>query len=218
MWKLHILSLMLLFVFLYCSWQLRMLAAQYPELSKLTSINLHPSSWIAVAWYWHPCIPNTLRLISSFYYFCRYSSYEIPSGITLKKSETAFLTFHFLSTRVKCAYLSLFPSSCYVSTTHFWYLSNFGVPGNPPHEVLPAPDKSDKNFNIYMIPPATLKLTLPAFGLATYKIRGTHLAPTEPHEIEQEANLWLAAGNWLTSLKVTLRDFQFFQSAYRRLG
>ncbi|XP_075522289.1 uncharacterized protein LOC142555348 [Primulina tabacum] len=53
------------------------LTHRFPELKTLRSCDLHPSSWISVAWY---------------------PIYRIPTGQTLKDSDACFLTFHSLHT------------------------------------------------------------------------------------------------------------------------
>ncbi|KAG8382855.1 hypothetical protein BUALT_Bualt05G0122600 [Buddleja alternifolia] len=53
------------------------LALRFPELKRLQSCDLHPSSWISVAWY---------------------PIYRIPTGPTLKDLDACFLTFHSLHT------------------------------------------------------------------------------------------------------------------------
>ncbi|KAH7864134.1 hypothetical protein Vadar_026160 [Vaccinium darrowii] len=63
---------------------------------------------------------------------------------------------------------------------------------------------------------ASPKISLPAFGLASYKLKGSILTPSGPHECEQENSLLQAADNWLRSLQVTLPDYQFFLSHYSR--
>lgn len=56
------------------------------------------------------------------------------------------------------------------------------------------------------------KIALPVFGLASYKLIGSILTPSEPHEWQQANSLLLDAHNWLRSLQVNLPDFQFFVS------
>lgn len=56
------------------------------------------------------------------------------------------------------------------------------------------------------------KLSLPIFGLASYKLRGSILTPNGPHEWQQANSLLQAADNWLQRLQVNLPDFQFFAS------
>lgn len=61
---------------------------------------------------------------------------------------------------------------------------------------------------------ASPKISLPAFGLASYKLKGSILTPTGPDECEQENSLLQSADNWLRSLHVTLPDYQFFLAHY----
>lgn len=61
---------------------------------------------------------------------------------------------------------------------------------------------------------ASPKISLPAFGLASYKLKGSILTPTGPDECEQENSLLQSADNWLRSLQVTLPDYQFFLAHY----
>ncbi|XP_048337458.2 uncharacterized protein LOC125424337 [Ziziphus jujuba] len=56
------------------------------------------------------------------------------------------------------------------------------------------------------------KVSVPVFGLASYKLRGSILTPSEAHEWQQANSLLQAADNWLRRLQVNLPDFQFFVS------
>ncbi|KAL2540463.1 Protein of unknown function (DUF789) [Abeliophyllum distichum] len=58
------------------------------------------------------------------------------------------------------------------------------------------------------------KISLPVFGLASYKLKGSILSPCAAHECEQENSLLQAADNWLRSLQVILPDYQFFLAHY----
>ncbi|KAG6409977.1 hypothetical protein SASPL_128021 [Salvia splendens] len=60
--------------------KMSLLASPFPELSKIRSCDLLPTSWISVAWY---------------------PIYRIPVGSTMQDSQAAFLTFHSLSTQSK---------------------------------------------------------------------------------------------------------------------
>ncbi|CAI9785590.1 unnamed protein product [Fraxinus pennsylvanica] len=60
------------------------------------------------------------------------------------------------------------------------------------------------------------KISLPVFGLASFKLRGSILSPREPHECKQEGSLWQAAESWLQHLRVGLPDFQFYRARYPR--
>ncbi|KAH7676504.1 hypothetical protein IHE45_07G020800 [Dioscorea alata] len=56
------------------------LASRFPDLKTYRSCDLHPSSWISVAWY---------------------PIYRIPIGPTLRDLDACFLTFHLLATPIK---------------------------------------------------------------------------------------------------------------------
>ncbi|KAL3648081.1 hypothetical protein CASFOL_009049 [Castilleja foliolosa] len=60
--------------------KISVLASQHPELSKIKSCDLLPTSWICVAWY---------------------PIYRIPIGSTLQDLDASFLAFHSLSTQPK---------------------------------------------------------------------------------------------------------------------
>ncbi|XVF32829.1 hypothetical protein REPUB_Repub17cG0116400 [Reevesia pubescens] len=59
---------------------------------------------------------------------------------------------------------------------------------------------------------ASSKISLPVFGLASYKLRGSILTPNGSQEWQQAGSLLQAADNWLCRLQVHLPDFQFFAS------
>ncbi|XP_021280149.1 uncharacterized protein LOC110413608 [Herrania umbratica] len=59
---------------------------------------------------------------------------------------------------------------------------------------------------------ASSKISLPVFGLASYKLRGSILTPNGSQEWQQASSLLQAAENWLCGLQVHLPDFQFFVS------
>ncbi|KAM3735710.1 hypothetical protein ACB098_10G107400 [Castanea mollissima] len=56
------------------------------------------------------------------------------------------------------------------------------------------------------------KISLPVFGLASYKLRGSILTPGGTCESQQANSLLQDADNWLRCLRVNLPDFQFFAS------
>ncbi|CAA2957594.1 Hypothetical predicted protein [Olea europaea subsp. europaea] len=58
------------------------------------------------------------------------------------------------------------------------------------------------------------KISLPVFGLASYKLKGSLLSPTGPRECEQENYLLQSADNWLRNLQVNHPDYQFFRTHY----
>ncbi|MBA0831939.1 hypothetical protein Goarm_016365, partial [Gossypium armourianum] len=55
-------------------------------------------------------------------------------------------------------------------------------------------------------------ISLPVFGLASYKLRGSILTPGGIQESQQASSLLQAADNWLQCLQVRHPDFQFFLS------
>ncbi|XAR61377.1 hypothetical protein NMG60_11035063 [Bertholletia excelsa] len=56
------------------------------------------------------------------------------------------------------------------------------------------------------------KVSLPVFGLASYKLDGSILTLSGSHECCQEKTLFQAANDWLCRLQVDLPDFKFFRS------
>lgn len=56
------------------------------------------------------------------------------------------------------------------------------------------------------------KFSLPVFGLASYKLKGSILTPNGIHECQQENSLMQAADSFLKDLQVDLPDYRFFLS------
>ncbi|XP_057964293.1 uncharacterized protein LOC131155279 isoform X2 [Malania oleifera] len=56
------------------------------------------------------------------------------------------------------------------------------------------------------------KISLPVFGLASYKLKGSILTPSGANECLQENSLLQAADDWLRALQVDLPDYRFFIS------
>ncbi|XP_015086319.1 AF4/FMR2 family member 4-like isoform X2 [Solanum pennellii] len=123
-------------------------------------------------------------LPSSWISVAWYPIYRIPMGPTLRDLDASFLTFHTLSTQSRA-----------LSTVHPRY---HGATGR---KVL-------GNVN------ACSRISLPVFGLATYKLKTSILNPGGPHESEQENSLLQAADSWLRRLHVILPDYQFFRMHY----
>ncbi|XP_019197397.1 PREDICTED: uncharacterized protein LOC109191264 isoform X2 [Ipomoea nil] len=113
-----------------------------------------------------------------------YPIYRIPIGHTLRDLDASFLTFHFLSTQSRV-------SGSVQPQFH-------GANGRSVHGMIHAASK----------------ISLPVFGLASYKLKGSLVSPFGPRESKQENSLLLAADDWLRSLKVFLPDYQFFLSHY----
>lgn len=123
-------------------------------------------------------------LPSSWISVAWYPIYRIPMGPTLRDLDASFLTFHALSTQSRA-----------LSTGQPRY---HGATGK---KVL-------GNVNAYS------RISLPVFGLATYKLKSSILSPCGPHESEQENSLLQAADSWLRLLHVILPDYQFFRLHY----
>ncbi|CAN4093023.1 unnamed protein product [Withania somnifera] len=123
-------------------------------------------------------------LPSSWISVAWYPIYRIPMGPTLRDLDASFLTFHSLSTQSRA--------------------SGAGQPryhGATGRKVL-------GNVN------SCSRISLPVFGLATYKLKNSILSPCGPHESEQENSLLQAADSWLRRLHVILPDYQFFRLHY----
>ncbi|VFQ73879.1 unnamed protein product [Cuscuta campestris] len=116
-----------------------------------------------------------------------YPIYRIPLGHTLRDLDASFLTFHPLSTRSRGSFTPQLHSSRDRRTQGM---------------VEPAAAAASSRFS------------LPAFGLASYKLNGSLLSPCGPHESEQGNTLYQAADTWLRDLQVFLPDYQFFVSHY----
>ncbi|KAL0418864.1 UNVERIFIED_CONTAM: hypothetical protein Sradi_1299900 [Sesamum radiatum] len=85
-----------------------------------------------------------------------------------------------------------------------------------PHNRRPLTDKvtppqfhAANTRTVSGIVDPTPKFSLPVFGLASYKLKGSIVSPCGPQECEQENSLLQSAGNWLRRLQVVLPDYQF---------
>ncbi|KAK9161661.1 hypothetical protein Syun_008002 [Stephania yunnanensis] len=112
----------------------------------------------------------------------RYPIYRIPTGPTLQDLDACFLTFHSLSTPITCT-------------------------RNGQAEAC------DSNYRkVGTTSDTCTKVQLPAFGLASYKFRGSVWSPTDHTESQQASSLLHEADKWLRSLQVYHPDFRFFIS------
>lgn len=68
--------------------------------------------------------------------------------------------------------------------------------------------------NVNGSPQMSAKLSVPVFGLASYKLKGSIWTCNGQHEQQQANSLLQAADNWLRLLNVEHPDFQFFLSRY----
>ncbi|GAB4850840.1 hypothetical protein Ancab_030141 [Ancistrocladus abbreviatus] len=108
-----------------------------------------------------------------------YPIYRIPTGPTLQNLDSCFLTFHLLSTPI-------------CGTQNEWQ----GIYGSYPREVGNGLD-------------LPLKMSLPTFGLASYKFK---ISVWDQNGVEcQKAKFLLqAAEEWLRLLNVYHPDYRFF--------
>ncbi|KAK9139262.1 hypothetical protein Scep_008943 [Stephania cephalantha] len=121
-------------------------------------------------------------LSSSWISVAWYPIYRIPTGPTLRDLDACFLTFHSLSTPITCT-------------------------RNGQAEAC------DSNYRkVGTTSDTCTKVQLPAFGLASYKFRGSVWSPTDHTESQQASSLLQAADKWLRRLQVYHPDFRFFIS------
>ncbi|PIA61211.1 hypothetical protein AQUCO_00300621v1 [Aquilegia coerulea] len=66
--------------------------------------------------------------------------------------------------------------------------------------------------NVNGVIDASPKLSLPIFGLASYKFKGSIWAPNGHYELQRTNSLLQAADNWLRRLQVDHPDYRFFVS------
>jgi hypothetical protein len=200
------------------------LNADHPELFALTSNELHPASWMSVAWY---------------------PIYRIPVGQTLRDLSACFLTYHALSTATRAGEdfgtdqnptvdgettsderktsgsaesetdkpsptknptgEKNDPESSSVSVPAHLR----GCPAPPPASATgEAAMASRANRLIGSDPSGRRRIRLRAFGLAYYKLRSELWRPAEVAD-------WLktmqgGARAWLRGQKVIHPDFEFF--------
>ncbi|KAM7279796.1 hypothetical protein ACFE04_006930 [Oxalis oulophora] len=109
-----------------------------------------------------------------------YPIYRIPTGPTLKDLDACFLTYHFLSTPIGGDQL---PGG-----------------GNTQPPVIIYPSESG----------GVPKISLPMFGMASYKFNGSMWNHNGCSETQLANSLTQAADNWLRLQRVNHPDFQFF--------
>ncbi|GAA0185233.1 hypothetical protein LIER_32521 [Lithospermum erythrorhizon] len=117
-----------------------------------------------------------------------YPIYRIPTGPTLQNLDACFLTYHSLST----------PSRSPSNDSSHNHASTISV---GVHEISPS-----------------IKLSLPTFGLASYKLKVSVWDSDGVDESQKVNSLSQAADNWLRLLQVNHPDYTFFISreVYRR--
>ena len=156
------------------------LGDQHPELFDLTSDELHPASWMSVAWY---------------------PIYRIPVGRTLRDLSACFLTYHALSTSGRSVRNSGAPASV---PPHMR-----GCPAPPPASATgEAAMASRANRLTGSDPSSRRRVRLRAFGLAYYKLRSELWRPAEVADWLK--TMQGGARAWLRGQKVIHPDFEFF--------
>ena len=126
------------------------LGDQHPELFDLNSDELHPASWMSVAWY---------------------PIYRIPVGRTLRDLSACFLTYHALSTSGRRA-----PGEDAEALPPHMR----GCPAPPPASATgEAAMASRANRLTGSDPSSRRRVRLRAFGLAYYKLRSELWRPAE---------------------------------------
>ncbi|KAH0461388.1 hypothetical protein IEQ34_008963 [Dendrobium chrysotoxum] len=124
-------------------------------------------------------------LPTSWFSVAWYPIYRIPTGPTLRDLDACFLSFHTLSTPLK--------NSC-----------NGHSELNDSCRVREATDFTQMSA----------KLSLPALGLASYKLKGSIWTNRSLYEQQRASSLLQDAENWLQLRKVDHPDFRFFLSHY----
>lgn len=115
-----------------------------------------------------------------------YPIYRIPIGSTLENIDACFLTFHSLATSVR-------------NTRN----------ERPQFHVSTLDEGLDEGLQDTGI---SSKLSLPTFGLASYKFKVSDWNTDGVNECQKFDSLWRGADNWLRLLKVNHPDYSFFVS------
>ena len=159
------------------------LGDQHPELFDLTSDELHPASWMSVAWY---------------------PIYRIPVGRTLRDLSACFLTYHALSTSGRRA-----PGEDVSGASASVPPHMRGCPAPPPASATgEAAMASRANRLTGSDPSSRRRVRLRAFGLAYYKLRSELWRPAEVADWLK--TMQGGARAWLRGQKVIHPDFEFF--------
>lgn len=140
------------------------------SIRSLKSVELHPLSWMAVAWY---------------------PIYQIPTGLSMPDLGASFLTMHSLSSPLPDP-----AGSCVYCSEEFW--------------IAPASLPQVKEKNGHQTSLAIDITSIPPFGLASYKMRGSLWSSSSSDPVMHK--LHASADNWLRQLSVNLPDHSFFRS------
>ncbi|ONK64035.1 uncharacterized protein A4U43_C07F21430 [Asparagus officinalis] len=112
-----------------------------------------------------------------------YPIYHIPAKRNVKELSASFLTFHTISS----SYQEQLPEDT----------------GNDTKSAVIERNNRHKDIN---------RISLPSFGLATYKMHGTFWMNPEMGDEERLVSLYSAADSWLKQLRVHHHDFHFFST------
>ncbi|CAA7406085.1 unnamed protein product [Spirodela intermedia] len=124
-------------------------------------------------------------LPSSWMSVAWYPIYRIPTGPTLRDLDACFLTFHSLSTSPK---------------------------DSSSHPDIGPGIYGSTHMSAAVVGRSPAKLSLPIFGLASYKFKGSIWTSNGTQERQQASSLLQAAESWLRQLQVDHPDFSFFLS------
>ncbi|GAQ86344.1 hypothetical protein KFL_002830210 [Klebsormidium nitens] len=167
------------------------LAKKSPCLMSMSSQDLHPSSWVSIAWY---------------------PIYRIPMGKTLRDLGACFLTYHSLAT----PRLGTPPSDCScIPAASQGIASCQAWPPAPPVLTPAAADAREEREEMLQAQSSSggQQHVLLPFGMVAYKMkgavwssgRGGKLATSMNEEVMREA-----ARSWLDKRNIHHPDFEFF--------
>ncbi|KAL3505672.1 hypothetical protein ACH5RR_031054 [Cinchona calisaya] len=114
-----------------------------------------------------------------------YPIYRIPMGPTLQSLDACFLTYHSLSMPLRIA-----------KNKDWLHLHGSAIGGKRQDTDMP------------------LRLSLPTFGLASYKFKISFWNHSGGYQSRNADSLEQAAGNWLRGLQVNHPDYRWFESHY----
>ncbi|GJP41729.1 hypothetical protein CLOM_g1371 [Closterium sp. NIES-68] len=150
---------------------------------RTSSFQLHPRSWMAIAWY---------------------PVYSIPMGPTAQDLAASFLTFHSLSSPLPSS-----SGSCTRCRDRFWIAPSSLSPSHPIKQLNQLPGRLSSDYSAARAgegrPGGALTAALVPFGFAGYKTWGTVWSDRGAVQ-----GLESAAAQWLRQIDATLPDHAFF--------
>ncbi|KAK7356369.1 hypothetical protein VNO80_15639 [Phaseolus coccineus] len=127
---------------------------------------------------------------SSWFSVAWYPIYKIPVVSSIKRVDASFLTYHSLTADSR---------SCF--SLSFLVSDNFKYAGKKQPEFSSRKIRDDDG---------SLNISLPTFGLAAYKLKGSMLAPSRDSEWQKVDSLLEAATDWLQNLQANHPDYLYF--------